>query len=358
MLKQKTNKQFMILSVIAIIAVVSCHIAGEFYKFFSIFPFISIFIFISGYFYKKQNEENIGKYIFYKFKKIIVPFLIINFMYGIIVNIFKYKGIVYFGENITLYTSLIQPLINNNQYVLNFPMYFVPTLFITICFYTIIHKMSKKLNDVTLLLNFIIFQILFVYLKDIVNENDILLIVARAVFFLPFFQFGYLYKQKWQYYEEKIPTLPYIFILFSINFILYKIFGKIDYDMHEFSGFNSIGIISILASFISILFYTRISKILSKYLGENKIINEIGNNTFSIMSHHLLIVFLLNFVLYEININIKQIPYFDVSHFKLGWIYIYEIPKYNILLQLGYLILGIFGPLFLHRIYIKLRNEI
>ena len=178
------------------------------------------------------------------------------------------------------------------------------------------------------------------------------------MFFLPFFQFGYLYKQRLQKYDEKIPTIPYIIILFGLNFLLYKLYGNINYDMHQFSGFNSIGIISIFASYTSILFYTRISKILSKYMGNVKIINEIGNNTFSIMSHHLLISFLLNFILYEIHINIHAIPNFDVSHFKIGWIYIYEIPEYNVILQLGYLIIGMLGPLVFHRIYIKIKEKI
>ena len=361
MLKTKTNKQFMILSVIAITVVVSCHLAGEFYRFFSIFPFICIFVFISGYFYNEHSEENLGKYIFYKLKKLIIPFFAINLIYGVITNILKYKGIISFGENITLYTLLVQPWIDNNQYVLNFPMYFVPALFITNCCYAVIHKISKKikiLNDITLFAIFILFQIISVYMQDIVREYNIIIIIARTMFFLPVFQFGYLYKQRWQEKEEKIPTTIYLIILFCINFVMYKLCGKIDYDMHQFSGFNQISIISIFASYTSILFFTRISKILSKYVGENRIINEIGNNTFSIMSHHLFMLFLLNFVLYEIHTNIHNIPYFDVSHFKLGWIYIYEIPKYNVILQLGYLIIGIFGPLLIHRIYIKIKEKI
>ena len=83
--KVKSNEQFMLLSAIGIIVVVFCHMPAELFAFTEIFPFITLFVFVSGYFYKEQNEDNIGSYIYYKFKKLIIPFLIINLVYGIII---------------------------------------------------------------------------------------------------------------------------------------------------------------------------------------------------------------------------------------------------------------------------------
>lgn len=357
----KTNKQFMVLSVIGIFIVVACHLAGEIYRLFRVFPYIAIFVFISGYFYKEEKEDNVFSYIFYKFKKLMIPFFIINLIYGIIVNIFKSAGIINFGEEINLFTLFVQPFINNNQFVFNFPAWFVPTLFLTYVFYVNIHKIYRKIkfnNEVVLLIFFIILQIVSVYYQKLTSQYTYIIILFRIMFFLPFFQFGYIYKQKWQKYDDKIPTIPYLIILFTINYIAYKKFGDLNYDMHEFSGFkNTILILPTITSFIGILFYTRIARILSKWIGESKIINYISNSTFSIMTHHVFVSFLVGAILYGINKNITSIPYFNIDRFKAGWVYIYEIPGKEIITQIGYLILGIGVSLLIHYVYNKIKEK-
>ena len=64
-MKEKSNKQFMILSAIGIIQVVICHLATDIKLTGYIFPytsfFIPMFIFISGYFYKVEKENNLAK---------------------------------------------------------------------------------------------------------------------------------------------------------------------------------------------------------------------------------------------------------------------------------------------------------
>lgn len=361
MQKTKSNKQFMILSVIGIFIVVVCHLAGEIYRFFRIFPYIAVFVFISGYFYKKENEEKIIHYIFYKFKKLMIPFFIINLIYGIIINLLKNANIINYGAQINLYTLFVQPFVNNNQYVFTFPAWFVPALFLTTCSYVIIRKIYKKIklrNEYLLFGIFIILQAISIYYQNTIYEKEYIIIIFRIMFFLPFFQFGYLYKQNLQKHDDKIPTIPYLIVLIGINYTLYKIYGELNYDMHEFSGFmNHNFILILITSLIGILFYTRIAKVLSKYIGENKLINYISNSTFSIMTHHIFISFIIGWIIYEININIVSVPYFDVERFKAGWIYVYEIPNLLILTQIIYTILGIGMPVVLHYIFDKIKEK-
>ena len=355
--KEKTNKQFMVLSVIGILIVVICHLAGEIYEHIRMLPYIAIFVFVSGYFYKEENEEKIGSYIFYKFKKLMIPFFAINLIYGIIVNIVKHMGIVSYGEEINLFTLFIQPFINNNQFVFTFPAWFVPAIFLVYIFYVFIHKLYRKTklkNEILLFIIFIALQIISVYNQSLIYQNEYWTILFRVLFFLAFFQFGYLYKQKWQKYDDKIPTIPYLIILFGINYAFYKAFGDLNYDMHEFSGFKSTWIIvPTITSFISILFYTRIARILSKWIGKNKLVNYISNNTFSIMTHHLFVAFLIGLVLYKINV-----PYFNAESFKTAWIYVYGIPNWELLIQIGYVILGIGVPLLMHYAFSKIKYKI
>lgn len=115
-MKEKSNKQFMILSAIGIIQVVMCHLAPDVKLTGYIFPYTSffmpMFVFISGYFYSVKKEEHIFKTIWEKFKKIMLPFLIINLCYGIINTILRNAGIINYGRDISLYTLFIQPFIN------------------------------------------------------------------------------------------------------------------------------------------------------------------------------------------------------------------------------------------------------
>jgi len=361
--KVKSNEQFMILSVIGIFIVVICHLSNKMFEIVKIFPFIALFIFISGYFYKEEKEERLWEYIFYKFKKLMIPFFIINFIYGIIVNLLRHFGIVQYGANIFLYTLFIQPFINNSQYVFNFPSYFVPAIFLTNVSYTIIHKFLKKLKlfkEELLFILFIILHIVSIYFQSNASDYNFIVILLRVMFFLPFFQLGYLYKNKWQKYEDKIPTLPYLIVLVLVNYIFYKVFGKLNYDMHEFSSMQTrLLCIPLITSIVGIMFYTRIARILSKWLGKNRLINYVSNNTFAIMTHHLFISFCISWIIYGINCGICKVPYFDVIKFKTNWIYVYEIPNFEILFQIIYVILSILGSLFLQYVYdkiIKVKN--
>lgn len=346
-MKEKSNKQFMILSVIGIIQVVMCHLAPDIKITGYIFPytsfFIPMFVFISGYFYTKEKEKNILKSIWQKFKKLMIPFFIINVCYGIINLVLRKVGIVNYGENINLYTLFIQPFVNNSQFVFNFPSWFIPAFFATYVTYLLIHKLISKIkfNEYILLIIMLIANMLAVYNQNIAMQNNIKTLILRILFLLPYFQIGYLYKTKWQIYEQKIKTYILLPIVIVINIILLCTVHKIDYDLHEFSGFiTHIPYLPTITFITGTLFWLRISKLLEKYIEKNKIINYISNNTFSIMSHHLFWAFLINIVLYFANV-----PYFDINNFQNGWIYRYQIPNLKILLQLIYLIIGITGPI-------------
>lgn len=358
-MKEKSNKQFMILSAIGIIQVVLCHFATvEVLKGY-IFPytsfFIPLFLFISGYFYKTESENKIVNTIWNKFKKFMIPFFIINLIYGIINNILRHYGIINYGSEINLNTLFVQPFIGNGQFIFNFPSWFIPVFFVTYVTYLFIHKYSSKLkiNDYILLILLLIGNMFSVYYSDIARQEDLRTLILKVLFLLPFFHFGYLYKTKIQKHEEKVKTIIYIPILVIINIILKLVFNNLTYDMRAFSEFNPNNFfLPILTSITGILFWLRISKLLVKWLGDNKIINYISNNTFTIMSHHVFFLFIFNLILYFINLK-YQVPYFNEDIFKNGWIYTYQITNWNILLQLFYTVLGVGGPLIVKYTYEK-----
>ena len=359
-MKEKSNKQFMILSAIGIIQVVICHLAPDIELSGCIFPYTSffmpMFVFISGYFYSVKKEEDIYRTTWEKFKKIMLPFLIINLCYGILDTILRNIGIINYGKNISLYTLLIQPFIDNSQFVFNFPSWFIPAFFTTYITYLIIRKLVSKikLNEYILLAILLAGNMISVYNQDIAKFADIRTLILKILFFLPFFQIGYLYKTKFQKYDEKVKSWIGIPILIIANIALIWIFKNIEYDLRDFSGFNHNAFYLPILTFITgTLFWLRISKIFESWIGSNKIINYISSNTFSIMSHHLLYAFIFDLILYFINV-----PNFDLEHFQRGWVYIYQVTNFKILLQLFYVVLGVLGPIAMKCLFDKTLQSI
>ena len=101
-----------------------------------------------------------------------------------------------------------------------------------------------------------------------------------------------------------------------------------------------------IIEFIGIFFWLRVSKILEPLLRDNKLINYIGSNTFSIMTHHLIAFMFVKFIFRTIS---KFTPYFsdfNVALYKSNIWYLYlpdNINQYKII----YLFAGLMIPLFL-----------
>ena len=66
-LKIRENRQMRILSAIGIILVAAGHLGYDLFDIGGLFPYYSfhvfIFLFVSGYFYRTQAQERIGRYL-------------------------------------------------------------------------------------------------------------------------------------------------------------------------------------------------------------------------------------------------------------------------------------------------------
>ena len=100
-----------------------------------------------------------------------------------------------------------------------------------------------------------------------------------------------------------------------------------------------------LTSALGIIFFLNFSKFLTPLLRENKIINEISENTLIILTSHLIFFNLINFLLYFL-CSLGYIQNFNIEFFQRSAWYIYSVnPVYKWL----YLFVGLFGPLLLKR---------
>lgn len=139
------NYQFKILYAIGIYLVVANHCGGHggisvFYEFFPAYAFhIGLFIFCSGYFYKEKSEQNIGKYILKKLKKLVVPMYMANFVYALLMQLLSLKGFS-IGAGVTWKKLLIEPITSGHQFGFNLATWFVVPLFMAEVFNVLYRK--------------------------------------------------------------------------------------------------------------------------------------------------------------------------------------------------------------------------
>ena len=148
-----------------------------------------------------------------------------------------------------------------------------------------------------------------------------------------------LYKVLLEKYDTISNTI-YFCILFFISFVLIFIFGGVKTYVPSwcanFDNFYRPFIVGLLG----ILFWLRISRILVPILKNNKIVNYISKNTFSIMTHHLMGFFILNTIWYFLSKIIKSIDSFNVDRFKSTIEFMY-LPKSLVQFEILYVIFGI-----------------
>lgn len=159
----------------------------------------------------------------------------------------------------------------------------------------------------------------------------------RCLFLLPFFQFGFLYNQKLEI-KDNLNNLCYFLIIFLVQFLLICNYNNITFSLVGCNDFDSNILLPFITSLTGILFWLRISKIISSYFRGNKLIKYISQNTFEIMTHHMFIFFLINTVF-----RLFKRAGFDETAYRNNIFYIYLPFDYRF--SIFYLLLGIFVPL-------------
>lgn len=162
-----------------------------------------------------------------------------------------------------------------------------------------------------------------------------------------FYHFEYMYKRSIEKKLE-INSVAYFMILILIQLILFKMDGKLSYEV-VFMRFNSKYIITpIIASITGILFWAKISEILVPAIGNSKIVNYISNNTYDIMHHHLFWLFVINLIILKLS-NVLNLKGFNIESFRktIYYAYTFGIEQAKII----YSIIVIVMPLLVRHIY-------
>lgn len=355
------NTELTILKALGIISVVSCHLGINIFNIFGIpisssnelFPEYSynipLFIFTSGYFYKTIYEKDIIDLIKKRFVSI-KKYLNCNIFYFILCFILINLGIFSRDIEFNFKSLFIEPFLGGFQFYFNGPGWFVPFLFLLQISFTISRKIvilsNKSLKDLSnrkfkqefiFLIILIILGLVSTLLSRIypvINDNvTIMHSILRILFGLQFFQLGFLYKE---FIENRVKYSFKSFLLLLITKIAFILtFGNYTFSLRTVKFNNSI-ILPVIVSILGILYCLHLSKFIAKMSNRinHKIIAFIcfiGNNTWSIMIHHLLVkwcllkIYKLDFIPeYIANIGNYLISPILCILLPIGFAYLYE----------------------------------
>lgn len=355
-MKEK-NRQFLLLQAIAIILVVIGHKSVGFQEFNNWFPIYAyhmpLFIFISGYFFSLDNLNNIQQYINKKVTHLLIPYFVYNFIYCLIATVLRKKGIITYGYDFDLRSFFLEPWLSGHQYIFNLAMWFVLCLFLTQLAYLLFRTLCRKIkftNEFFILVFLLIIGILTIKATQKFELDPLLkYIVGRVFFLLPFFHFGFYYKSKLEK-NDNLNSFIYFAILIAIIEAM-KSFNPTIYFSVAFMNFFGNLFIPYIASFVGILLWLRITKILAKYIGKFKIVEWIGSSTWDIMAHHLFVFFMINFAFYLFNYHS-----FNAEEFHNDiWYNFTPGSKYQTYI---YHILAIAIPVGIHYLIVKVKMRI
>lgn len=332
------NIELTVLKAIGIIVVVSCHLQENLFNLVGIpisisdelFPEYSyhmpLFVFASGYFYKTLHEKNILE-LARRRSSSLKKYFKCNLFYFVTCFILINVGLLSRDIKFSLHSLFVEPFLGGFQFYFNGPGWFVPFLFLVQVIYTLIRKIvwsslknhnnkleKESLNikdlkdrnfkttrnrEIIFFITLIVIGIISVGISNsypVVDEKvTVVHSILRVLFGLQFFQMGYIYKE---YIAGKISYSfkTFISVILSKAMIFY-IFGYYTFSLRTVE-FNGTSILPFVVSTLGIIYCLHLTEFIIKICDKLKprvieFICFIGNNTWSIMMHHLFIKWIL-----------------------------------------------------------------
>lgn len=321
-MKEK-NLRMTAFKALGIIVVVSCHLDENLFNLIGIpitssrelFPeysyHIPLFVFASGYFYKRIYESDYLTLVKKRFKNI-TKYYKANLFYFFLTLVLVGLGLLEREIHFNLHSIFIEPFLGGFQFYFNGPGWFVPFLFtvrivfpLTRKFFSLFVKSfkfgeEKKLLDESMFTIFLcvvgLFAAHFANMYPVQNQDVALFhAMLRTAWGLQFMQIGLFYKE---FVEEHIKyTVKGFVAIVATKAVFYRIFGYCTFSLRTVS-FNGHTFISLFTSILGILYALYLAEFMCRLALRFKrklpeLINFVGNNTWSIMIHHLLIKWLL-----------------------------------------------------------------
>lgn len=313
-----------ILSFIGIICVVMGHLGCDILSFNGWLPYASfhmeLFFFISGCFYKTEREKHIIISILYYVKSLLLPFYINYIVYWFINYVFNSLCDVTIGINISFIDYIKAPFTNVQPIGFCAPAWFVISLFGIKVFHLLVQKILGfyyKTEKIKLLITMILYVFVGTICFKISAGGGILtgwkINILKIMFGLSFYLTGYIFHQYLECEIKKVNIFIFLSYLIIFRELLWIRTGDSSIAYYSFSGTEEGYFVIVFSAIIGIMFWYVISCWLSNIINKNGIIIYVGKHTFSVMIHHLFIVFIIQGIVMYINKYIGIIKFDEVT---------------------------------------------
>lgn len=305
--KREVNYQFRILYAMLMFCVLAGHIGSvpeyvPWVELFSAYGFgIQLFLFISGYFYSKKNDSIPHKFILKKVLTILLPYLGWNLFYGLVCLLLSLFGFE-FAHEINIRAITIDAILHGPRFGFIGPLWFLVPFFFAEVFCSLerfaFSKFESVFKDIIILvINLGINFASIYYARHHYNSSGYyegnLICILQAMFMLPYFTLGYIYKT----YLEKKDTLSntkyFLLLILLAVFYIFVNGHSSSYFVAVMGGYENV-LFPTVTAFLGIAFYLRIARVITPVLGKSKVVNAIGSNTFAILIHHSFSYFVLS----------------------------------------------------------------
>lgn len=299
MTQQGRNRTFTILMAFGIVFVVCGHLGSDIFTFGGLFPYygfhVALFAFVSGYFYKPEAAEHPGTYLWGKVKRLLLPYLVWNLLYGLLAALLRGNGFA-FGEPVSFRTLFVEPFIGGHQFLLNFPAWFVPCLFLLETGNVLLRRLARVCGlerEWLISLSSLLAGLAVVYLAARGHVwTPYYKAAGRLLFLLPVFEFGQLYRRKLEK-KDTMSNFRYFAVVLAIQLFLTVKYVGLAYSVVWCSGFSQNPLVPYLTAFTGIAFWLRVARILTPALGGSRFFQYLGSHTYSVMMHHIGAFFLV-----------------------------------------------------------------
>ncbi|MBP3477543.1 MAG: acyltransferase [Lachnospiraceae bacterium] len=350
--KRDYNATFGILSALAMIMIVAGHADYNILTVGDLFPYYSfhvpLFMFISGYFYRRQEEEAPLAYLKKKVRRLLLPYFIWNLVYGLLAWALRAGAGFALGEAVTLKSLFLEPFLHGYQYLYNFAAWFVPVLFLIEVVNLGMRLLLKKLHldyEWFILAGSLLVGMAVVYCAIGGHVWGWYKMPGRILFLYPCFQMGQFYFQKLEKHDT-LGNLPYFAIVIGVQVVLHLACNGLAYSSVWCTGFANGPIIPYVTVASGVAFWLRVAKILTPALGKSRAVTYLGRNTYAVMMHHIMAFMLVKMVIGGVAAHTGLCADFDFEQFHSNIDYYYMVGGAEAF-KMVYLAAGLVLPLVL-----------
>lgn len=170
------------------------------------------------------------------------------------------------------------------------------------------------------------------------------LILTRVLCMVPFYELGILYKAKLEK-RDNVPNIGYFAFVFVIQLLIITFNGEaITYGLAWCDNFPDNVFLPYIQSFVAIMFWLRIARILLPVIQDNEYIRMIADNAYTIMINQFMGFMLVKTLFAVIHKYTVFCSDFLVDEFK-GDIWYYYLPQDMKQWFLVYIVAGIVVPI-------------